>query len=271
VASIDLAFEFAATTLANAHQGGLFDLFDAGEGHGSSTQEPALVDATPWGVKEQLTLEKTAIGFYLSGHLFDEVASEVRRFIRRPMDELRESREPQLVAGIVSDLRIINAQRGKLAIFKLDDKSVTLEATADEALINAHRQLLQDDAFIVALGKLQTDRFSGGLRLSITQMWDLNGARCRFGRYLRVAFKGQADEVRALVAEFPAHVEHAPEGDLVRGLPMRLVLQRHTPALSVQAELQLGDSARVFPTDAALAAWRARAEEGLATVVYESA
>jgi hypothetical protein len=28
--------------------------------HGSSTQEPELVEATPWGVKERLTLEKTA-------------------------------------------------------------------------------------------------------------------------------------------------------------------------------------------------------------------
>jgi len=26
-----------------------------------------------------LTLEKTAVGFYLSGHLFDEVATEVRK------------------------------------------------------------------------------------------------------------------------------------------------------------------------------------------------
>ena len=36
------------------------------------TQEPALVAAEPWGVKERLTQEKTAIGFYLSGHLFDQ-------------------------------------------------------------------------------------------------------------------------------------------------------------------------------------------------------
>jgi DNA polymerase-3 subunit alpha len=43
---------------------------------------PDLVDALPWGVKEQLTLEKPAVGFYLSGHLFDEVATEVRRFVQ---------------------------------------------------------------------------------------------------------------------------------------------------------------------------------------------
>jgi DNA polymerase-3 subunit alpha len=76
--AIDRAFDFANATAANVHQGGLFDL-GGDDDHGSSTQEPELVDATPWGVKEQLTLEKTAIGFYLSGHLFDEVAREVRQ------------------------------------------------------------------------------------------------------------------------------------------------------------------------------------------------
>ena len=83
VASIDRAFEYANTREANANQGGLFDMADS---HAASTQEPDLVEAMPWGVKERLTLEKTAIGFYLSGHLFDEVELEVRRFIKRRID-----------------------------------------------------------------------------------------------------------------------------------------------------------------------------------------
>ena len=40
------------------------------------------MSALPWGVKEKLTHEKGAIGFYFSGHLFDEVEREVRRFAR---------------------------------------------------------------------------------------------------------------------------------------------------------------------------------------------
>ena len=51
------------------------------------------------------------------------MALEVRRFARRQIDDLIDTREPQLLAGIVSDFRVINGQRGKLALFKLDDKS----------------------------------------------------------------------------------------------------------------------------------------------------
>jgi DNA polymerase III alpha subunit len=185
VASIDRAFEFAnATTEANANQGGLFDM-GGDDDHGSSTQEPDLVEAMPWGVKERLTLEKTAIGFYLSGHLFDEVSQEVRRFVKRQIDDLIDSREPQLLAGIVSDFRVINGQRGKLALFKLDDKSAVIDARADEALINANRNLLKEDELIIVMGKLQPDRFSGGLQLTVNQVWDLATARCRFGKYLK--------------------------------------------------------------------------------------
>ena len=261
-ASVDRAFEFAAAVQANVNQGGLFDM---GDSHAASTQEPPLVEASPWGVKERLTHEKTAVGFYLSGHLFDEVALEVGRFVKRRLADLIDSREPQLLAGIVSDFRVINAQRGKLAIFKLDDKSETIEATADEAVINANRNLLRDDELIIVMAKAQPDRFSGGLRLNVQQVWDLATARCRFGKFLRVAVNGVAPDIRRLLRDFPARREMSEQGELVRGLGIRLAVKRDEAV----AELQLSDEARFFPTDAALASWMAQADGGQAQIVYD--
>ena len=266
-ASIDLAFDFAAASEANANQGGLFDLLD--DAHGSSSQEPELPSVTPWGIKERLSLEKTAIGFYLSGHLFDEVEREVRQFVRRSVAELTDSREPQLLAGIVGDLRVINGQRGKLALFRLDDKSGVIDARAEESLIQRHRHTLKDDEFIVVMGKVMPDRFSGGLQLNVTQVWDLAQARCRFGKFLRVAVSGKAPEVRRLLAEYPPQVEHTEHGELLRGLPVRLLLERRGPEGGAMAQLHLGDQAQFFPSDAALASWVAQADEGRAMVVYE--
>jgi DNA polymerase III subunit alpha len=256
VASIDRAFDFANTAEANALQGGLFDM---GDSHAASTQEPDLVDAVPWGVKERLSYEKTAIGFYLSGHLFDEVALEVRRFARREIGELVDTKEPLLLAGIVNDFRIINGQRGKLALFKLDDKTDTIEAAADEGVFGPHKQWLKDDELVVVMAKLQPDRFSGGFRLNVNQIWDLATARCRFGKYLKVAVNGVAPDIQRLVKEFPPKREVSEQGELVRGLSVRLLVQRE----SATAELQLGEQAKFFPSDAALASW------GHAQVVYE--
>ena len=267
-ASIDRAFDFSTATVANANQGGLFDMM-GDDAHGSSTQEPELVDVLPWGVKEQLTNEKTAVGFYLSGHLFDAVEREVRLFAKRKIDDLIDSREPQLLAGIVSDLRIINAQRGKLAIFKLDDKSAVMEATADEAMINANRHLFKDDELVIVMAKMQADRFSGGYRLSVMQVWDLPSARCRFGKYLRVSVNGRAPEVAQLVKSFPPQREMTDQGELLRGLPVRLKLERKADNVAASAELLLGEQAKFFPSDAALSSWIAQADQGKAEIVYE--
>jgi DNA polymerase-3 subunit alpha len=125
---------------------------------------------------------------------------------------------------------------------------------------------------------VQADRFSGGMQLTITQMWDLEQARCRFGRYLRVAVKadGRAPDVAQLLREFPAKREMSEQGELVRGLAVRLVLEcpadgeaQAPSAEGASAELQLGEAARFFPSDAALARWRAHADQGRAVVAYE--
>ena len=265
LASVEVAFDFAAASVANANQGGLFDMMGGDDDHGSSTQEPELVPTTPWGVKERLSLEKTAIGFYFSGHLFDEVQREVRRFARTELADVKESRDPVILAGIVTDFRVINGQRGKLALFKIDDKTAVLEVSADENLINQHRQTLKDDELIVVQAVAQPDRFSGGLRLKIQQIWDLAAARCRFGKFLRVAVNGSAPAVASLVREFPPRRELTDQGELVRGLPVRLALLRD----GAQCELQLDDRALFFPTDAALASWTAQAHERRAEIVFD--
>ena len=262
LASVERAMEFAAATQANANQGGLFDMSDS---HAASTQEPPLVEAVPFGVKARLVLEKTAIGFYLSGHLFDEVAHEVRQFAKRSIDGLSDSRDAQLLVGIVNDLRIINGNRGKLILFKLDDKTGMLESSVDENLFNANRNLLKDDELVVVQGTLQPGSERFGRRFKITQVWDLETARCRFGKYLRVAVNGVAPDISRLVRDFPPRPEMSDQGEISRGLPVRLSLRRP----GATAELHLGEAAKFFPTDAALASWMAQADQGLVKIVYE--
>jgi DNA polymerase III subunit alpha len=263
LASVALAFDFADTQLAHADQGGLFD--DGVDSHAASTQEPALVAAEPWSIRQQLSLEKSALGFYLSGHLFDQSADEVRAFAKRRIADLMDSREPQLLAGIVTELRIANGMRGRQVLFKLDDKSDAIDAVASEELMQAHRDLLKDDELVIVQGRVQPDRFTGGLRLTVQQVWDLAGARCRFGKYLEVEVNGSVPPVAEVLREFPSRSLATEHGDLPQGLTVRLRLRRR----EASAELDLGDAARFYPSDAALARWREAASEGLARVVYE--
>jgi DNA polymerase-3 subunit alpha len=266
LSSVSLAMDWAETQAAHVDQGGLFDFGpDEAAGHGASTQEPELMPAEPWSIRERLMLEKAALGFYLSGHLFDQSADEVCRIAKRRISDLLDSREPQVLAGIVSDLRIVNGHRGRVAIFKLDDRSEVIEAVANEDLLNANRDLLRDDELIIVQGKVQPDRFSGGLRLNVAQVWDLAAARCRFGKFLRVDVNGSVPPVAEVLRDFPSRRIATEHGDLPQGLTVRLQLER----AAASAEIDLGEAARFYPTDAALDRWRAGARNGRAVVVYE--
>jgi DNA polymerase III subunit alpha len=261
-ASLERAMDYAEAQEANANQGGLFDADDS---HGASHAEPELVPTIPWGVKERLGFEKLALGFFLTGHLFDESVTEVRRFVKTKIDDLIDSKEPQVVAGIVCELRVITGQRGKLGIFKLDDGTGVIEAVADEAMLNLHKNLLKDDELIVVRAKLQPDRFSGGFRLNISKIMDLAAARCEFGKYLRVTLPaGAAPDMGRAAIEHPAVRELTEIGEVVKGLPVRVQLSLP----GAQVELQLGEAARFYPHDAALADWGVQAGAGRAEIVY---
>ncbi|NBS73430.1 MAG: DNA polymerase III subunit alpha [Betaproteobacteria bacterium] len=262
LASVDRAFDFSQSQQVNALQSGLFDSADT---HGSSTQEPDLIQVVPWHVKERLTQEKTAVGFYLSGHLFDEVDSEVRQFAKLRLKDLIELSEPVVVAGIVSDLRQINIQRGKLTFFKLDDKSTSIDVTVDEAVFNANKHLIKDDQLVILMVKAQPDRFSGGLRIQVQQAWDLAGARCRFGKYMQINVNGKLPDLDRILKDHPARVESTENGNLIRGLSVRFQLIRD----GAQAQIDLGEAAKFFPTDAALAAWTSQAHQGQAQIIYD--
>ncbi len=266
LASVARGYAHAETQEANADQGGLFDF---GDSHASSTAEPDLVEAPAWSIKERLTLEKTAIGYYLSGHLFDQSGDEVRRMVRRQIADLGDSREPVLVAGIVSDLRIVNGQRGRVAIFKLDDKSDLIESVANEEMLNAHKELLVDDELLIIQGKVQADRFSGGFRLNVQAVWNLAGARARFGKYFLLPVQQQLPALQQLLKAWPARQLQTEQGLIAQGL----TVQTHHRLLGESAEfkLDLGEESRFWPSDEALAllGQTAAAGQDQARIIYD--
>ncbi len=262
LASISLAFDWADTQEVNQSQGGLFDF---GDSHAASTHEPALLAADTFTVRERLSFEKAALGFYYSGHLFEEYAAEVRRIAKRRIADLVDSREPVLLAGVATDLRMVNSQRGRVAIFKLDDMSERIEAVVNEELLETTRDLLREDELLVVQGRALPDRFSGGLRLNVQQVWDLAGARARFGRYLAVSVNGATPPAQDLIRQWPVRRVASEQGSTTLGLPVRLHIER----TDAEATLDLGEDGRFWPSDDALQRWKAVAHGGEAAIVYE--
>jgi DNA polymerase-3 subunit alpha len=258
MAAVGMALEHAVQCAEHADQGGLFDSLLGADG-AAAHAAPAPEPQPPWDLRRRLSEEKLAIGFVLSGHLFDAHATEVRRFAPRPLAELADSREPQLVAGIVAAVRIVQGQRGRVAIVSLEDRSGLLETVVNERLLDTVRNLLRDDELLVMQGRAQADRFSGGLRFNVDAVWTMEQTRERLGRRIRMRVNGLPDAA-PLLEVARAHAA-AAEG----GLPLDIEVER----CGAQALLRV-ERLRLRPGDDTLAALAQLALDGRVQVVYDS-
>ena len=265
LSSVDLAWDYAQSQANNLHQVGLFDA-----GHGAHSQEPPLKFARPWTIRERLTHEKSALGFHLSGHLFEEYAAELRKFIKTSLQTLTEAKEPQWVVGMVKNQRFINTTRGKLYIFELDDMTEVLEISTDENIFNANKDKIQEDQILVAQVKVQSDRRDPThLRLSLIQSLNLTEARCKFGKYLQCNLQEDLRDLEEII-----HIDHHKTQDThsilnssspVKGLGVRIVFQLQ----HCEAEILLGDKIVFIPTEERVQKLVTGPLEGKAFIAYE--
>jgi len=96
-------------------------------------------------------------------------------------------------------------------------------------------------------------------------VWDLAGARCRFGKYLRVEVNGSVPPVAEVLRDFPSRRSQTEHGEIHEGLRVRLQLHRREAV----GELDLGDAVRFYPSDRALERWQSAAAHGRIAIVYE--
>ncbi|HMV55487.1 MAG TPA: OB-fold nucleic acid binding domain-containing protein, partial [Rhodocyclaceae bacterium] len=189
LASVGVAMEAAEQAAANAHQGGLFDM-----GGQAEVVRPGYVKAKHWTERQRLLEEKQAVGFFLSGHPFNEVRGEVSRFVRRRLADIEPGKELMLLAGMVVGTRTQMTRRGKMAFVTLDDGSAAQEVSVFNEVYDAERaKIVVDDALIVE-GKVQKDDFSGGYRVVAERLMTLAEARARFAKQLTLRMNGEVRE-----------------------------------------------------------------------------
>ncbi|HYD80960.1 MAG TPA: DNA polymerase III subunit alpha [Paucimonas sp.] len=232
MASVGLALENAEQVQAAANQVSLFGA------DSEASQDPDYVKVAPWSLKQQLAEEKSALGYYFSGHLFNAYADEVRKFARAKLSSLEPARDPKLLVGVISGVRTQMTQRGKMVVVALDDGTAVVEVTAFSEVYDANRHLFKEDEFLAVLGKVSEDRFSGGLRVNAEKVMDLAGARIHFGREFSFSAADKLDIAQIRNLLLPYRVEN--------GLPLTL---NYTLQGVGTCKIQWGDEWRISPAD----------------------
>ncbi len=191
LASVGVAIDFAESRERHAAQTSLF-------GEEQAEQAPALVPARRWQELEMLQQEKTALGFYFSGHPFNAYQRELAGFVKTTLKTLSAKKELLTLAGVVTGVRSMVTKSGKMAFVTLDDGTAQVEVGVFSELFEKHREWLKDDQLLVVIGKVREDAYTGGLRVSAEALHDLDSARNLFARGLRLKCNGDANAHRLL-------------------------------------------------------------------------
>ncbi|MBN8464343.1 MAG: DNA polymerase III subunit alpha [Dechloromonas sp.] len=250
LASAGVAMDFAEQAERNSMQTSLFDLGPAADEHA-----PQCIPAPPWGEREQLMQEKSALGFFVSGHPYNAWRKELSHFVRRSLKQIEPSREPTLLAGIVVGVRPQMTRRGKMLLVQIDDGTATVEVTVFSDLFDAERAKIVTDEVLVVEGKVSHDDFSNGNRIVAEKLMTVGEARARFARHLLLRLNGGSDahKLKSLLTPF------APGQAQVR------VNYRNEKA---ECEIVLGDAVRVRLDDTLLDALNGWLQSENVEIVY---
>jgi DNA polymerase-3 subunit alpha len=245
LASVSRALEGAEQAERQASQNSLF-----GEGEIPRGGAHAYVEAPPWDLKQKLMEEKTALGFYFSGHLFTVYEREMIGFSRIPLSKLAPSQHQVTIAGIVASARTQMTRRGRMMVVMLDDGTAQLEISVFNELFDKHRDKLKEDALLIVQGKAQKDEFSGGLRVTAEDLMDLDTLRTKYAGRLRISMNGQADakKLQQILAPYRGNGNGT----------CKVVVRYMTNG--AECEIALGDTWRVRPDErliSELSAWLA--------------
>ncbi|WP_306392885.1 DNA polymerase III subunit alpha [Telluria beijingensis] len=232
LASVAFAMEAAGQAAAAANQVSLFGGDDS-----DLVAPPEYVKALPWTDRQKLSEEKIALGYYLSGHMFDSYAQEVRRFAKTKLKDLEPSRDPRMMCGVITGVRTQMTQRGKILIVTLDDKTGVVEVTVYSEIAEANKNAFREDEFLLVVGKVSEDRFNGGLRITAEKVFDIATARIQYGHKLEMDLATTVDPAKIAEVLQPYRVQD--------GMPVSLRLVTN----GIPYVVQLGDDWRVGPSD----------------------
>ncbi len=249
LASLPRALSAAEQQAASADQGSLFAVDQAAD----ITREWAKV--APWTDRQRLQQEKSALGFFLSGHLFTSYTSEVRRMIKTRLVDIMPSRELVWLSGVVASMRTQMTRRGKMLAISLDDGTAVIEVMVFNELYDQTRHMIKEDELLFVQAKIQNDEYSGGMRATADQITDLVSMRAQFLHSLKLQINGNADLAKLKTSLEPFRVQKssvARGGAGSSGCPILI----HYHNGDAACELRLGEDWRVRPDDALIESLR---------------
>ena len=181
--NINKILEHIENIRANENQASLFDGFDAGV----SDNYIELEHFEEWSIREKLSNEKQALGYYFSGSLFEEYHDLVRKLDITPLSkysldnpEMQEfihsrAKEKVDVCGVVNYIGVRPLKKGgKMYFVKIEDAAGEVEFIMFNDVYEEYKALIKEDEFVFAQGELTYDQFRNEIKITVKKIYSLD-------------------------------------------------------------------------------------------------
>ncbi|MDM7993704.1 MAG: DNA polymerase III subunit alpha [Candidatus Fermentibacter sp.] len=243
MAGIEAAMDYGAR-VRQAREAGQMSLFGGGPEPDAGVV-PELPEAPVMSARARLNLEKSLLGFYLSGHPMDDFSEDIEAFTDfEPGQPMPAGGGRIRTAGVVTSVKEIPSRSGPIAFVTVEGREGACEVIAFSDILQKHRQAFEPGSFLLLEGEVSERRDES--RLSVSAVAPMEDARrlLRAGIVLRFSTAGGNPDLHCRVAEL---LRGSPGGGAVR---MEIV---QSTGRIVAAESR---SIRVDPSDSLLAGLR---------------
>jgi len=179
----------------------------AGTSSGGDMQSSHTIEhqaIRPWTRLQGLQGERDALGLYLTGHPVELQMRDLSHFttcklgdIEAMMPEEAKGKRrgtPMVLAGLV---RAIRRRSSRGSFVSIEDHSGRVEVALFDEAWSLYADMLNKDEIIVIDGRVSTDDFSGGYRMTAQKVMTLSDAKSRFARGIQVSLRGPDEDICA--------------------------------------------------------------------------
>lgn len=185
IAAIVIASQYGQREAAQ-RANGQSSIFEIGS-QGAKLDQPPLPEIEPWNDKEQLSREKSVLGFYLSGHPLSRYALELKLFSSNSLLAIKSQDDgsPVRVGAMITQIKkYIDKRNRTMAFITIEDLTSSAELLMFSDAYTKYADLVKEDSIVFIIGKISAKNEDEEGKIICDEIFPLNQVWSKCGKYL---------------------------------------------------------------------------------------
>jgi DNA polymerase-3 subunit alpha len=238
--SVEHAVNYGAAERKHA-EAGQMSLFQGGAEEKSNhfESEPVMDEKQELQFEERCSLEKSLLGFYMTGHPLEKYSDEIDSFATDPVERANESKRSIVTtAGMIMQRKIIPTKRGDMAFILVEGRTGTGEVVVFNDVLQKYSDLLEPGRLVLMDGEVSRRR--GDSRFSVRKVFQMDDLRSKLRAGITISVDGNNPIMELLQKAVEYMKESSGSGEVSVDI-------RHPSGWRVKG---LSRSIRVYPDNA---------------------